>query len=216
MSLAEEIKKVLKENPSIIVDALAQRPEILYDVLVKLMPWQVIIRDIDDLKNHTQKIEKELGEVKESLKNFVTKEDAKNFATKDDIKRLETIITGLGARWGLLSEDAFRQGVYEIMKSEGIVAKKELVYDKTGEVYGEPSDVEYDLMIEDGNLVMIEITSAIKRGDLPVIRKKKEFYERNKNVKISKVIVITPFLHDKYPDRLKAMAKDMGIEIINP
>lgn len=53
------------------------------------MPWQTIIRDIDELKTHTQQIEKDIGEVKESLKSF---------ATKDDIKRLETIITALGAR----------------------------------------------------------------------------------------------------------------------
>jgi len=90
-----------------------------------------------------------------------------------------------------------------------MVVSKELLYDKNGEVYGEPSDVEYDLIVKDGNIIMIEITSAIKRGDLPVIKKKKNFYEKNRNVKISRVIVVTPFIHDKYPGKLKAMGKDM-------
>ncbi|ACP44886.1 hypothetical protein YG5714_3039 [Sulfolobus islandicus Y.G.57.14] len=31
-----------------------EKPEILYEALAKLMPWQTIIRDIDDLKTHTQ------------------------------------------------------------------------------------------------------------------------------------------------------------------
>jgi len=37
-----------------------------------------------------------------------------------------------------------------------------------------------------------------------------------KKIKVDRVIVITLFVHDKYPDRVKAMAKDMGIEILYP
>ncbi len=207
MSLADEIRKVLRDNPSMIVEALMQRPDLLYEALAKLMPWQTVVREIEEVKNTTQKLENEIKELKE---------EAKNFATKDDIKRLETIITGLGARWGLLSEDVFGQGVYEILKSEGIQVTKEILYDKTGEVYGDPSDVEYDLTVSDGQVLMVEITSAVKRGDLVILKRKSEFYEKVKNRKISKILLITPFIHDKYPEKLKAMAMDMGIEIVNP
>ncbi|WP_238027449.1 PD-(D/E)XK nuclease family protein, partial [Metallosphaera javensis (ex Hofmann et al. 2022)] len=170
----------------------------------------------EDAKNFATKDDLKNLVTKEDAKNFLTKDDAKNFATKDDIKRLEVVITGLGARWGLLSEESFREGVREIMESEGIKATREVLYDKTGEVYGEPSDVEYDLIVRDGSILMVEITSSLKRGDLPVIKRKRELYERVRNVKISRVLVITPFIHDKYPDRVKAMAGDMGIDIIQP
>ncbi|WP_338602817.1 PD-(D/E)XK nuclease family protein [Sulfolobus tengchongensis] len=210
MSLQEEIKKVLKENPSIIVEALMQKPEVLYEALAKLMPWQTVLHNIEEIRN-------EISEIK---RNMVTKEDAKNFATKEDlkneIKRLETIIVGLGARWGLMNEDAFRRGMYEILKTEGFDVAHELLYDKQGEVYGEPSEVEYDMVIKDHETIMVEVTSAIKRGDLPIIKKKKEFYEKEKNVKITRVIVVTPFIHDKYAERVKAIAKSMGIDIIFP
>ncbi|AWS00485.1 DUF3782 domain-containing protein [Metallosphaera hakonensis JCM 8857 = DSM 7519] len=180
---------------------------------------------MEEVKNTTQRLESEIKELKDEAKNIATKDDikqlltkdkAKNIATKDDIKRLETIITGLGASLGVLSEDAFRQGVYEILKSEGVQVTKEILYNRTGEVYGDPSDVEYDLMVSDGQVLMVEITSAVKRGDLGILKKKREFYEKAKNRKINKIVLITPFIHDRYPEKLKAMALDMRIEIVNP
>lgn len=56
----------------------------------------------------------------------------------------------------------------------------------------------------------------MKRGDLGILKKKREFYEKAKNRKINKIVLITPFIHDRYPEKLKAMALDMRIEIVNP
>ncbi|MDP8003043.1 MAG: hypothetical protein RAK17_02520, partial [Caldisphaera sp.] len=92
--------------------------------------------------------------------------------------------------------------------------KNELIYDKEGFVYNEPSEVEIDIVIKDGNIMIIEIMSSLKRGDLPIIKKKKELYEKKTGVKVNQVIAITPFIHDKYQDKVIAMAKDMGIKII--
>ncbi|BAB66680.1 PD-(D/E)XK nuclease family protein [Sulfurisphaera tokodaii] len=260
MSLEEEIKKVLLNNPSILIDVLTARPEIIYQVLAKLTPWQNLAtkqdieklsREIEDIKQNMA-TKQELEEIKKTIvtkqeleeikKTIVTKEDLKNMATKqeleeikqnmatkqeleeikktmatkDDIKRLETIITGLGARWGIMNEDSFRQGIREILSSTGWKVSREILYDKEGYVYEEPSDIEYDIIVKDGNVILIEITSSLKRGDLPIIKRKKELYEKVKNVKITLVYVITPFVHDRYPERVKAMAKDMGIEVIYP
>ena len=212
MALAEEIKKALMENPSILIEVLISRPEIIYQALAKLTPWQILATR-DDIK----KIEERLENIERSM---VTKDEAKNFATKDDLraleKRLVNLITGLGAMWGLMAEESFREGVKEILKDTGFSATKDLLYDKDGKIYGEPSDVEYDLIVKDGKAIMIEITSALKRGDLSIIKKKKEFYELQRSVKIEKIIIITPFIHDKYPDRVRAMANSMNIDIVYP
>jgi len=49
MSLREEIKNILKENPEIIAEVLKLRPDILYDAIIKLTPWEkLVIRE--DLK----------------------------------------------------------------------------------------------------------------------------------------------------------------------
>jgi Uncharacterized conserved protein containing a coiled-coil domain len=248
VALAEEIKKALMENPSILIEVLISRPEIIYQALAKLTPWQILatrddIKKIeerleniersmvtkdeaknfatkDDIKNLVTKDEAKNFATKDDIKNLVTKDEAKNFATKDDLraleKRLVNLITGLGARWGLMAEESFREGVKEILKDTGFSATKDLLYDKDGKIYGEPSDVEYDLIVKDGKAIMIEITSALKRGDLSIIKKKKEFYELQRSVKIEKIIIITPFIHDKYPDRVRAMANSMNIDIVYP
>jgi hypothetical protein len=243
---AEEIRRVLMENPSILVDVLVARPAIIYEVLSKLTPWQNLatkddikqlvtkeeaknfatkddIRAIraematkDDIKQLVTKEEAKNFATKDDIKQLVTKEEAKNFATKDDIKRLEVTLNALGARWGILSEDSFRQGVMEILKETGWKVDVVVLYDKTGYVYDEPSEVEVDVVVRDGRVFLIEITSSLKRGDLPIIKRKREFYERQTQRKVDQVLVVTPFIHDKYQDRVKAMAKDMGIIIVYP
>jgi len=225
---AEEIRRVLMENPSILVDVLVARPAIIYEVLSKLTPWQNLATKDDikqlvtkeEAKNFATKddiraIRAEMA-TKDDIKQLVTKEEAKNFATKDDIKRLEVTLNALGARWGILSEDSFRQGVMEILKETGWKVDVVVLYDKTGYVYDEPSEVEVDVVVRDGRVFLIEITSSLKRGDLPIIKRKREFYERQTQRKVDQVLVVTPFIHDKYQDRVKAMAKDMGIIIVYP
>ena len=234
MSLEEEIKKVLLNNPSILVDVLTAKPEIIYQVLSKLTPWQNLAtkQDIEELKRDlatkedVKRVRQELDDIrkvmatKDDLKSLATKQELddirKVMATKDDIRKLDITITGLGARWGIMNEDAFREGVRELLKDAGWKVSREVLYDKEGYVYGEPSDVEYDVVIRDGVVTLIEITSSLKRGDLPVIRKKRELYEKVKNVKVNLVYLITPFIHDRYPERVKAMARDMQIEVVYP
>jgi Uncharacterized conserved protein containing a coiled-coil domain len=234
VSLEEEIKKVLLNNPSILVDVLTAKPEIIYQVLSKLTPWQNLAtkQDIEELKRDlatkedVKRVRQELDDIrkvmatKDDLKSLATKQELddirKVMATKDDIRKLDITITGLGARWGIMNEDAFREGVRELLKDAGWKVSREVLYDKEGYVYGEPSDVEYDVVIRDGVVTLIEITSSLKRGDLPVIRKKRELYEKVKNVKVNLVYLITPFIHDRYPERVKAMARDMQIEVVYP
>jgi Uncharacterized conserved protein containing a coiled-coil domain len=256
VSLEEEIKKVLLNNPSILVDVLTAKPEIIYQVLSKLTPWQNLAtkQDIEELKRDlatkedVKRVRQDLDDIrkvmatKDDLKSLATKQDLddirkvmatkddlkslatkqelddirKVMATKDDIRKLDITITGLGARWGIMNEDAFREGVRELLKDAGWKVSREVLYDKEGYVYGEPSDVEYDVVIRDGVVTLIEITSSLKRGDLPVIRKKRELYEKVKNVKVNLVYLITPFIHDRYPERVKAMARDMQIEVVYP
>ncbi len=95
MASAEEIKRVLMENPSILVEVLTAKPEIVYQALARLIPWQ----------------------------SLATKDDIRrielNMATKDDIKRLENMINALGARWGIMSEESFREGARELLKEVG-------------------------------------------------------------------------------------------------
>jgi Uncharacterized conserved protein containing a coiled-coil domain len=127
VSLEEEIKKVLLNNPSILVDVLTAKPEIIYQVLSKLTPWQNLAtkQDIEELKRDlatkedVKRVRQDLDDIrkvmatKDDLKSLATKHDLddirKVMATKDDIRKLDITITGLGARWGIMNEDALEK-----------------------------------------------------------------------------------------------------------
>ncbi|MEM1615746.1 MAG: DUF3782 domain-containing protein [Pyrobaculum sp.] len=167
----------------------------------------------------TKKDLKQLA-TKEDLKQFATKEDLKQFATKEDlareVRRLENLITALGARWGVMSEEAFREGLREILREAGWDAVREVLRDEEGLVHGEPGDVEYDVVVKDGAVILLELTSAVKRGDVSVVDKKRQLYEKVKGVKVAAVYIVTPFIHDKQPERVVEMAERRGIKIVYP
>jgi len=98
VSLAEEIRRVLMEHPEILVEVLTAKPEIIYEALAKLMPWQNLATK-DDLrkleermatKDDLKKLEEKMA-TKEELKKLEERVDRieERIATKEDLKRLE-------------------------------------------------------------------------------------------------------------------------------
>ena len=67
-------------------------------------------------------------------------------------RTIETQIGGLGARWGIQTEDAFRNAMKTILEEVGFRAKRYLTYDTEGEVFGRPDQVELDIVIQDGKV----------------------------------------------------------------
>jgi len=62
VSLVEEIRRVLIENPDILVDVLVSRPEIVYKALAKLVPWQNLAtkQDVGELRKEVEVTKEEL------------------------------------------------------------------------------------------------------------------------------------------------------------
>ncbi len=200
--MADEIKRVLMERPEILVEVLTAKPEIVYEALARLMPWQNLATK-DDLKKLEEKMatKEELRRVEASL--------------RDDLRRVELALNALGARWGILNEDAFRSGVRELLRDAGYTVDRWVHYDDKGYVYGYPSEVELDI-IRDGRTLAVEITSALKRGDLQQIRRKVELFSTVTGRRVDAVYVITPFIHDRNPDAVAAVASSMGIVVVWP
>ena len=72
---------------------------------------------------------------------------------EDMIKGFELVerhISALGARWGLMSEEAFREGLKGLLEKElGLKVEGWLQHDDKGIVYGYPSNVEIDISVKD-------------------------------------------------------------------
>jgi len=234
--LAEEIRRVLMERPEILVEVLTAKPEIVYEALARLMPWQNLATK-EDLKKLEEKMatKEELKRLEERVNSIeermATKEDLKRLeermATKeelraveaslrDDLRRVELALNALGARWGILSEDAFRSGVRELLRDAGYDVDRWVYYDDKGYVYGYPSEVELDVIARDGRTFAVEIMSALRRGDLQQIRRKVELFGAITGRRVDAVYVITPFIHDRNPDAVAAVASSMGIVVVWP
>jgi len=102
----------------------------------------------------------------------------------------------------------------ELLRDAGYTVERWVHYDDKGYVYGYPSEVELDMIIKDGRTLAVEITSALRRGDLQQIRRKVELFSAVMGRRVDAVYVITPFVHDKNPDAVVAVAKSMGITVV--
>ena len=117
----------------------------------------------------------------------------------DSIKKLDkkhdATIGALGARWGLHSESAFRKGLRAILEgSFGVKVERYEGYDREGTVFGRPEQIELDVIVHNGTLILCEIKSSMSKSELYTFWRKKNFYEEKHARKANRVMVISPMI----------------------
>ena len=133
---------------------------------------------------------------------------------REDMNRgfmlLERHLSALGARWGLIAEEAFREGLRSILEKElGFKVERWKAYDEHGIVFGYPSEVEIDVALIDEKLILVEVSSHVRASDILQFKRKVEFYEMKIGRKPDRLVMVTPYADEK---ALEA-AKTLGIEI---
>ena len=131
----------------------------------------------------------------------------------DTNKRFDSVnikIDALGSRWGLISESAFREGLLSIVEDlfNGKVEKWR-VLDKEGYVYGHSCEVELDIVISNGKLILGEIKASVNKSEVAAFKRIVQFYEKETNNKPDRILIITPFVDT----RALSLAARLGIEI---
>ena len=128
----------------------------------------------------------------------------------EGFKAIQRHLDALGARWGTISEEAFREGLRGLLKEElGLKVEKWVHYDADGIVYKCPSMVDIDVAIRDGKVILIEITSHARPSDAATFKRKADFYEKVTGRKPDRLLLVTPYADDK---TIEACAK-LGIEL---
>lgn len=115
-------------------------------------------------------------------------------------RKHESSIGALGARWGMQSEESFRNALRGILEgSFGVQVININEWDDSGEVFGRPDQIEMDLIVLSGLLILCEIKSSMSKGDMVIFERKTRWYEKQ---------------HNRQADRraLKA-AHELGIEV---
>jgi hypothetical protein len=124
-------------------------------------------------------------------------------------RKHERGIGALGSRWGLQSEKAFRDALAGILEqSFGVQVISVNDYDNEGTVFGRPDQVELDVIIKNGLLLICELKSSIDKAGMYIFERKARFYERRHGQQANRLLVISPMIDA----RAQKVAERLGIE----
>ena len=132
---------------------------------------------------------------------------------EDMVKGFELVerhISAIGARWGIMSEEAFREGLKGLLEKEfKLKVERWTGFDGEGLVYGYPCQVEVDVAIHNKKIVLVEVKSHIRASDVYTFKRKAELYMKLTGKKPDRLLIVTPYAEDK---ALEA-AKNLNIEV---
>jgi hypothetical protein len=143
--------------------------------------------------------------------------DEQNLQNKqilEEIKQLnrkyDSTIGALGSRWGLYSEASFRNGLKGILQdSFGVEVLNLNDFDDEGEVFGRPDQVEIDVIIKNGLVIVCEIKSSMSKAEMYIFDRKVAFYQKHHQRTVNRKLVICPMVDQ----RALPVAENLGIEI---
>ncbi|MCD6479254.1 DUF3782 domain-containing protein [Candidatus Bathyarchaeota archaeon] len=169
----------------------------------------------EQVLEHSKAI-RELQEQVRSLQEQVMENSRATRALQEQMvehsKRIEGLtrtVQALGARWGFIAEDAFREGMRGIIEEFfGGRVERWIYRDEEGFVFGHPSVVEVDVVVRDREHVLVEVKSSLSRADIYELWRKGRLYERVKGVK-PRLVAVSPYVDE----RGRREAERLGIEV---
>ena len=127
----------------------------------------------------------------------------------EEVAKMGRTLSAVGARWGYLAEEAFRQGLEAIVVEQlGLKVEKWRWWDEEGFVFGRPDWIEVDVAIHDEKHILVQIASSATRGEVAAFFRIGQLYERLKGVK-PHLLFVAVFLDE----RAKELAQKLGIEV---
>lgn len=128
----------------------------------------------------------------------------------DEFMRIK--IGAIGARWGVATENSYRSMLESIlMKSFNVEVQNFTELDESGIVFGRPDQIELDIIIKNGILIIIELKSSVSKNDLYIFERKVKWYESKFDVKVNRAIVVSPMV-DRWAI---AVAEKLKIELFS-
>ena len=236
MTNSAEIKVLIREQlPSILAEDASIRDFILRTVSDYYSPKKETDQKFEEFKNRVDRILDELQRDREEQSQKWDEQRRlwdeqrqqnqesnrkweeqyqQNRETLEEIKKMnkkhDSTIGALGSRWGLFSEASFRNGLAAILKdSFGVEVLNINDYDPDGLVFGRPDQVEFDVIIKNGLVIVCEIKSSMSKADLYIFSRKVEFYQQKYQRIVNRKIVISPMVD---PTALP-VAQSLGIEV---
>ena len=136
--------------------------------------------------------------------------DAIHQEIMEQAKKYDRGIGALGSRWGIQSEKAFRDALAGILEqSFGVQVINVNEYDDAGEVFGQPDQVELDVIIKNGLMIICELKSSIDKAGMYSFERKARFYEKRHQRQANRLMVVSPMIDT----RARKVGERLGIEM---
>jgi hypothetical protein len=195
-----------------ILNLLKKDEEFRYTV-AGLIGLEEILTRLDRHEEHIKQILTRLDRHEEHIKQILTRLDRHEEEIKklrEDMNRgfelMERRLSAIGARWGIMAEEAFREGLRGILEKEmGMKAQRWVAFDEEGKVHGYPSTVEIDIAVKDDKLLLIEITSHAKLSDITAMKRKADLYAEKTGRNPDKVIIVSPYIEENAREAAKTL-----------
>ncbi len=125
-------------------------------------------------------------------------------------EKYNNTLGALGKRWGLDAEASFRNGLKAILEERFDVKVENFnIFDEEGIVFGHPEQVEMDVIIYNGDIIICEIKSSMSKSDMYTLNRKVMYYEKLHQVTVASKMVISPMVNDY----AKRAAEYLGIKV---
>ena len=207
-----------------LVDALKEELQATKSDFIEL---RTVVRELAEAQRQTELQVRELAEAQrrtehdlEDLKGVVRELAEAQRRTEQAVKELTEAQTkfsrtfysqmgALGARWGLQAEGAFREGMRAILQEVGFSTERFSIKDSTGEALGYPEQIELDIIVKNGKLIVAEIKSSLDREHTVAFNKKVAFYARKTGRRVDRKLMIAPHVEAGTQE----LAQELGVEI---
>ena len=81
--------------------------------------------------------------------------------------------------------------------------------ERAGEVFGQPDQVELDVLVRDGKVILVAIKSALNRGHVHFFNRKAQYYSQQTSRVVDRKLIVTPYADE----RAQELALALGVEI---
>jgi len=171
-------------------------------------------RKFNEILERLDRHEEEIKALREDFLNFQRSMDtfqSRMDSFEETQKAFQRRLDALGARWGILAESAFREGMRGIVERLfGGSVERWIHDDREGFVFGYPATVEVDIVIRDGEHILVEIKSHVRKSDVGVLLRKGELYKKVKGI-TPRLVFVSPYIDED----ARSDAEMLGIETYN-
>lgn len=222
MGLKEEFLKLLREDVEFryavigiigleeVIRRIDKNTEAILNLQKQVVKHSEVIRALQEQVKTLQ------GQVVESTKAIlrlqeqVARHSEAILALQRSIEKIVSSIQAIGTRYGVFTEEAFRESIKyligDLLKEYKV--EKWIYYDEKGVVYGHPAIVEVDVLIKDREHILVEYKASTDRADVAELYRIGRLYEEVKGIR-PRLLIVSPGIRK----RAKELADELGIEL---